>query len=126
MALSNPPSFIKILHDHDAPYLALPHDFVTKYMAYMIPEDVVIRSATGGFSWNVKMKKIGQSVCFDEGWSKVVEDARFGYEDMLVFWFVGESTFKMWIYGPINGCEKILLPQTKHVKLEDDALLAML
>ncbi|GJU76139.1 DNA-binding pseudobarrel domain-containing protein [Tanacetum coccineum] len=94
--------------------------------AYMIPEDVVIRSATGGFSWNVKMKKIGQSVCFDEGWSKVVEDARFGYEDMLVFWFVGESTFKMWIYGPINGCEKILLPQTKHVKLEDDALLAML
>nr|GEY14299.1 DNA-binding pseudobarrel domain-containing protein [Tanacetum cinerariifolium] len=63
MALSNPPSFIKILHDHDAPYLALPHDFVTKYMADKIPEDVVITtSATGGFLWTAKMKKILESV----------------------------------------------------------------
>ncbi|PWA45338.1 DNA-binding pseudobarrel domain-containing protein [Artemisia annua] len=121
MALSNPPSFIKILHDHDAPYLALPHDFVTKYMVDKIPEDVVIRSANGGFLWNVKMKQIGESVCFAKGWSKVVRDAHFGYEDIIVLWFVGETSFKMWIYGP-NACEKILLPQTKHVKLEDDVV----
>nr|GEY93257.1 DNA-binding pseudobarrel domain-containing protein [Tanacetum cinerariifolium] len=44
-------------------------------------------------------------------------DLHFG--DMLVFWLVHDSTFKVEFYT-MNECEKVLPPRNKEVKLEDE------
>lgn len=68
--------------------------------------------------WKVKIKKIGESYCFANGWSKVAKDAQLGLADFLIFELVNGSTFKMKIYTP-NGCEKFLTSRN-HVEHKSD------
>ena len=74
--------------------------------------------------WKVKIKKIGESYCFANGWSKVAKDAQMGLADFLIFELVNESTFKMKIYTP-NGCEKFLTSRN-HVEHKSDDHMAMI
>ncbi|KAJ0638228.1 putative transcription factor B3-Domain family [Helianthus annuus] len=62
------------------------------------------------------MKKIGESLCFSNGWESVVQDIQLGFGDFLVFRLVNKSMFKMIVFGP-NGCEKDFPPK---IKIHDD------
>nr|KAJ0213738.1 hypothetical protein LSAT_V11C400160860 [Lactuca sativa] len=73
------------------------------------------------------MKKDGDIYCFADGWKQVVEDTRLVFGDVLVFWLVGRSIFKLLIFGT-DCCEKDFPPKTKlehdhdhiHDEEEDD------
>ncbi|KAI3731499.1 hypothetical protein L1987_62687 [Smallanthus sonchifolius] len=99
------PSFFKILLDASAPHLPLPPDFISRHLDHKIPKAPMIRSATGGHSWRLKIKKIGDNYCFSDGWDSVVADIKLGFGDFLVFRFDDKSSFEMMVYSP-NGCEK--------------------
>ncbi|KAI3497752.1 hypothetical protein L1887_33266 [Cichorium endivia] len=98
-------SFSKILLDPSAPHLPLPHAFVSKHLENKIPENPVLLSVNGGYSWRLKIIKLGDNYCFVNGWNSVVEDSQLRYGDFLVFWLVDPSTFKLSIFSP-SGCEK--------------------
>ncbi|KAC9845608.1 hypothetical protein E3N88_45185 [Mikania micrantha] len=85
MANRRSPSFFKILLDTSAPHLPLPPDFASTYLGNKIIKDPTIRYVRGGYSWRLKIKKIGESFCFSDGWSNVVEDINLGFGDFLVF-----------------------------------------
>ncbi|KAI3818178.1 hypothetical protein L1987_11981 [Smallanthus sonchifolius] len=104
------PSFFKILLDASAPHLPLPPDFISRHLENKIPKDPMIRSATGGHSWRLKIKKIGESYCFSDGWDNVVADVKLGFGDFLVFQFDDKSSFEMMVYSP-SGCEKEIPPK---------------
>ncbi|XP_071707362.1 B3 domain-containing protein REM5-like [Rutidosis leptorrhynchoides] len=114
-----PPSFFKMLLDPSAHHLSLPSEFVSMHLKNKIPTDPLLRSADGCHSWRLKLNKIGENYCFTHGWNNVVQDKLLGAGDLLVFWLVNQSTFKMLIYSP-NGCEKIVPPkkQVEHVDVE--------
>ncbi|MFS8020671.1 putative transcription factor B3-Domain family [Helianthus anomalus] len=115
-------SFFKLLLDPSAPHLPIPPDFVTNHLENQTPKDPVIRSANGEYTWRVKMKKIGESLCFSYGWESVVQDIQLGFGDFLVFRLVNKSMFKMIVFGP-NGCEKEFPPKIKiddHEDVDED------
>lgn len=89
---------------------SLPLDFVNKHMKNKIPNDPIIRSANGGYSWQVKIEKVDGSYCFTQGWNNVFDDINLGHVDFLLFHLVDQSTFKMSIYRP-NGSELVLPPK---------------
>ncbi|KAI3763605.1 hypothetical protein L2E82_13575 [Cichorium intybus] len=99
------PSFSKILLDPSDPHLPLPHAFVRKYLENKIPENPILRSVNGGYSWRLTIKKLGENYCFVNGWNTVVNDSHLEFGDFLVFWLVDPSTFKLSIFSP-SGCEK--------------------
>ncbi|XP_076924352.1 putative B3 domain-containing protein At5g66980 isoform X2 [Bidens hawaiensis] len=105
------PCFFKILLDPSAPHLPLPPDFVKTHMENNIPEDPILRSATGGYSWNLKIKQFGESWCLSDGWDIVVQDINLGFGDFLVFSFDCKRSFKLVVFSP-NGCEKDSPPNT--------------
>ena len=83
-------------------------------------KDPIVRSANGGYKWRLKIEKVGERYSFTDGWLKVVKDADLQYGDMLVFWLLNDSTFKVTIYT-VNECEKVLPTRKQVVKLEDEA-----
>ena len=87
---------------------------------HLIPKNPTLESATGGYSWKLKIERVGGSYCFTHGWSKVVEDAHLGYADLLVFKLIDQSTFKVSILSP-NGCERFL--PYPIIKSEDDGVV---
>ncbi|XP_076938514.1 uncharacterized protein LOC143606728 [Bidens hawaiensis] len=105
------PCFFKILLDPSAPHLPLPPDFVKTHMGNNILEDPILRSATGGYSWNLKIKQFGESWCLSDGWDIVVQDINLGFGDFLVFRFDCKKCFKLVVFSP-NGCEKDFPPNT--------------
>ncbi|GJY60917.1 DNA-binding pseudobarrel domain-containing protein [Tanacetum coccineum] len=82
-------------------------------------KDPVVRSAKGGFEWRLKIEKVGDRYSFTDGWLSVVKDADLQYGDMLVFWLINDSAFKVAFYT-MNECEKVLPPRNKEVKPEDE------
>ncbi|KAK9074679.1 hypothetical protein SSX86_007277 [Deinandra increscens subsp. villosa] len=118
MAPQRSPAFFKILLDASAPHLPLPPDFVTRHLENRIPKHPMIRSVIGGFSWRIKIMKIGESCCFSGGWSSVVEDLQLGFGDFLIFRLVDRSVFDMIVFSP-NGCEKDL-PSQIDDEIDDD------
>ncbi|KAL8230051.1 hypothetical protein R6Q57_014951 [Mikania cordata] len=110
MANRRSPSFFKILLDSSAPHLPLPPDFASTYLGNKIIKDPMIRYVRGGYSWRVKIRKIGESFCFSDGWSNVVEDINLGFGDFLVFRLVDKSIFDLVVFSP-NGCEKDFSPK---------------
>ncbi|XP_076947283.1 putative B3 domain-containing protein At5g66980 [Bidens hawaiensis] len=111
MAHRRYPCFFKILLDPSAPHLPLPPDFVKVHLENKIPEDPILRSATGGYSWNLKIKQFGESWCLSDGWDIVVQDINLGFGDFLVFRFDCKRSFKLVVFSP-NGCEKDFPPNT--------------
>nr|GEW50146.1 DNA-binding pseudobarrel domain-containing protein [Tanacetum cinerariifolium] len=101
------------------PYLPLPHDFYVRYLRNQMTKDPIVRYAKGGFKWRLKIEKVGDRYSFTDGWLNVVKDADLHYGDMLLFWLVNDSTFKVEFYT-MNECEKVLPPRNKEVKLEDE------
>ncbi|KAL8249890.1 hypothetical protein R6Q59_006758 [Mikania micrantha] len=110
MANRRSPSFFKILLDTSAPHLPLPPDFASTYLGNKIIKDPMIRYVRGGYSWRLKIRKIGESFCFSDGWSNVVEDINLGFGDFLVFRLVDKSIFDLVVFSP-NGCEKDFSPK---------------
>lgn len=110
---TNVPNFIYIFCYHIVKILQpLPPDFMSFHLKNKIPNDMIIQSAKGGYSWRLKIKKIGEMYYFFNGWDKVVKDCKLGNRDFLVFTLVDHSTFKMVMYRP-NECENVLKPKTK-------------
>ncbi|KAK1425798.1 hypothetical protein QVD17_21158 [Tagetes erecta] len=112
------PSFFKILLDPSSPHLSLPPDFITMQLKNKIPNNPIIKSANGGYCWRLKIKQIGESYCFVNGWNNVVDDINLVFGDFLFFKLVDQCTFVMSIYTP-NGCEKILTPKIYHLCGDD-------
>lgn len=75
-------------------------------------EDPIVRSAKGGFEWQLKIEKVGERYSFTDGWLNLVKDADLQFGDVLVFWLVNDSAFKVTIYTG-NECEKVLAPRIK-------------
>ncbi|KAI3763604.1 hypothetical protein L2E82_13573 [Cichorium intybus] len=113
------PSFSKVLLDPSAPCLPLPHAFVRKHLEDKIPESPILRSVNGGYSWRLKIKKLGENYCFVNGWSDVVGDSGLEFGDFLVFWLVDPSTFKLSIFSP-SGCEKDFPVENDDVNEEEE------
>ncbi|KAJ0495205.1 putative transcription factor B3-Domain family [Helianthus annuus] len=113
------PSFFKFLRDPSASRLSLPPAFVRKHLVNNIPNGPIIISASGGHSWTLSIKKIGDNHYFTNGWKNVVKDIPLEFADFLVFHLVNPYTFYMTILGT-NGCEKILPPKTDDDEEEDD------
>ncbi|MFS8020674.1 putative transcription factor B3-Domain family [Helianthus anomalus] len=118
------PSFFKILLDPSAPHLPLPPDFVRNYLKNKTLKDLIIRSAKGGYSWRLKIKKIGESLCLSSGWASVVQDIQLGFGDFLVFRVLDKSLFKLMVYSP-DGCEKDFPPKSHvdNVVVDHDDLI---
>ncbi|CAH1417147.1 unnamed protein product [Lactuca virosa] len=110
------PSFFKIFLNRSVDHLPLPSGFVHKHMENNIPDNATLRSVNGGYSWRLKIKKDGDIYCFADGWKQVVEDTQLVFGDVLVFWLVGRSIFKLLIFGT-DCCEKDFPPK---IKLEHD------
>ncbi|KAI3796034.1 hypothetical protein L1987_38695 [Smallanthus sonchifolius] len=108
------PSFFQVLLDPSAPHLLLPPDFVCMHLKNKIPNGPIIQSTNGGYCWKLKIKQIGDSYCFTNGWNNVIKDNNLGFGDFLFFQLVHQSTFKMSIFSP-DGCKKSL-----PSKIEDD------
>ncbi|CAI9278396.1 unnamed protein product [Lactuca saligna] len=106
------PSFFKIFLNRSFGHLPLPSGFVHKHMENNIPDNATLRSVNGGYSWRLKMKKDGDIYCFADGWKQVVEDTQLVFGDVLVFWLVGRSIFKLLIFGT-DCCEKDFPPKIK-------------
>lgn len=86
---------------------------MSKHLKNEIPKDpIIFRCAKGGYSWQLKIEKVGEFYCFTHGWNNLVEDIHLDYLDLLVFWLLDESTFMVLILSP-NGCEKDLPPNIK-------------
>ncbi|KAF5806702.1 putative transcription factor B3-Domain family [Helianthus annuus] len=106
-------SFFVILLDPSASHLRLPSAYVSKHLENKIPKGPVILFVNGGYSWRLKIKKIGDDYCFTDGWNNVVQDIQLGFGDFLCFRPLDQSTFEMTIYRP-SGSEKILPPKGDH------------
>ncbi|GJY29980.1 DNA-binding pseudobarrel domain-containing protein [Tanacetum coccineum] len=119
MAPRTYPSFFKIIVDQSRPYLPLPHDFYVRYLRDQMTKDPIVRYAKGGFEWRLKIEKVGDRYSFTDGWLNLVKDADLQYGDLVVFWLVNDSAFKVAFYT-MNECEKVLPPRNKDVKLEDE------
>ncbi|KAC9839121.1 hypothetical protein E3N88_45186 [Mikania micrantha] len=85
------PTFFKILLDASEPHLLLPSDFVKIHMENKMPRYPIIQPATGGQSWSLRIRKIGEFYLFSEGWSNVVRDFQLDSGDFLVFKFMEPS-----------------------------------
>ncbi|KAJ0750772.1 putative chromatin remodeling & transcriptional activation HMG family [Helianthus annuus] len=104
------------IHSQEYCYIILqrlPSAYVSKHLENKIPKGPVILSVNGGYSWRLKIKKIGDDYCFTNGWNNVVEDIQLGFGDFLCFRPLDRSTFEMTIYRPSGG-EKILPPKGDH------------
>ncbi|KAJ0570927.1 putative transcription factor B3-Domain family [Helianthus annuus] len=112
-------SFFVILLDPSASHLRLPSAYVSKHLENKIPKGPVILFVNGGYSWRLKIKKIGDDYCFTDGWNNVVQDIQLGFGDFLCFRPLDQSTFKMTIYSP-SGSEKTLQPKGDHDENEND------
>ncbi|KAI3796638.1 hypothetical protein L1987_39316 [Smallanthus sonchifolius] len=113
------PSFYKILLHPSAPHLQIPPDFVSMHLDNKIPNGPVIVFANGGYSWSMKIKRIGDGYCFADGWKNVVEDIPLDFGDFLYFELVDPSTFKMSLYSP-DGCQMFVPPKVEHDGGGDD------
>ncbi|CAH1417151.1 unnamed protein product [Lactuca virosa] len=101
------PSFFKVVLDPSRPHLPLPPGFISKLLENKIPEDLLLQSVNGEYSWKLKIKNFGEVYCIADGWSNVLKDTQLGTGDILLFRLVHHSTFKLSIYSP-DGCEKEL------------------
>ncbi|XP_073044878.1 B3 domain-containing protein REM9-like [Primulina eburnea] len=99
-------SFYKLLvtPDFDS-QLRLPPQFVKDH-AEILPKKATIRIESGE-SWIVKIERVGQHRFFTEGWEKFSRDVDLEFKQFMLFWFDGESGFRVSVYG-MSGCEREL------------------
>lgn len=99
-------SFYKLLvtPDFDS-QLRLPPQFVKDH-AEILPRKATLRIESGE-SWIVKIERIGQHRFFTEGWEKFSKDVDLKFQQFMLFWFDGESGFRVSVYG-MSGCERKL------------------
>nr|XP_043625952.1 putative B3 domain-containing protein REM15 [Erigeron canadensis] len=108
-----PPSlFWKTLLDPSSAELEIPSIASTTYFNNKVPkDDPITLSANGGYSWEVKVEKIGEGLWFTNGWRNVVQDAQFRPGDIVLFRIVDDhqSRIKMSVYSS-HGLERSLPP----------------
>ncbi|KAI9111211.1 hypothetical protein K1719_017822 [Acacia pycnantha] len=102
-------SFFKIIINEEyTTKLRIPLLFVSRYSS-LVPKTVTfIRSYSSDRSWKVDIvEEDDKRLYYKNGWSTFVEDNAVEISSFLVFKFVGDSTFKVKIYGK-SACEKEL------------------
>lgn len=99
-------SFYKLLvtPDFDS-QLRLPPQFVKDH-AKILPSKAWLRIESGE-SWIVKIERIGHHRFFTEGWEKFSRDVDLEFNQFMLFWFDGESGFRVSVYG-MSGCVREL------------------
>lgn len=58
-----------------------------------------------GFMWTVEVEKMFNHVVFQIGWPTFVEEHRLVKADLLVFRYIGNSTFNVVLFDS-SGCER--------------------
>ncbi|KAK4268127.1 hypothetical protein QN277_024825 [Acacia crassicarpa] len=102
-------SFFKIIINEEyTTKLRIPLLFVSRYSS-LVPKTVkFIRSYSSDRSWKVDIvEEDDKRLYYKNGWSTFVEDNAVEIASFIVFKFVGDSTFKVKIYGKC-ACEKEL------------------
>ncbi|KAF8406369.1 hypothetical protein HHK36_008456 [Tetracentron sinense] len=103
------PSFFKVMIGDFTNKIRIPPAFMKNFNG-MLPHESILRSDTGRF-WRVQMEVVDQDLFFQNGWPEFVKDHALEVGDFLIFWFLGNSTFDVRIYGR-TGCEKkVALPK---------------
>lgn len=61
--------------------------------------------ASSGITWHVKLIRSNNTFALRSGWKDFVSDNKIDENDVLVFTYNGNSSFKVLIFDP-SGCEK--------------------
>lgn len=64
-------------------------------------------------SWNVKVRKSGRDVYFEDGWQKFLRDNSLGDCEFLLFNYDGKMHFTIQIFDK-SGCERDDFPDTEQ------------
>lgn len=97
------PSFFKVMCGDFRNTLKLPLAFTQRFEAELKTKSV-LKDPTGTW-WYVKAKKIEDHLFFKNNWPRFVESNSLQYGDVLIFTYVGDSTFVVKIYDRTE-CEK--------------------
>ncbi|KAL9671071.1 hypothetical protein QQ045_008635 [Rhodiola kirilowii] len=85
--------------------LRIPKKFVTN-SPLELKETVELVGPTKDV-WGVRVVKTGDDVLFEQGWGQFVTDHHLNKYDLLVFHYIGDFAFEVWIFDP-SGCQKDL------------------
>ncbi|OMO74947.1 hypothetical protein COLO4_26423 [Corchorus olitorius] len=86
--------------------LAIPKKFASK-LRNKLPETATLKGpGPSELTWSVELTRNGDALFFSNGWSEFVKDHSLEQNDLLIFRFNGESSFKVRVYDPFNGTEK--------------------
>ncbi|KAK7404472.1 hypothetical protein VNO78_05390 [Psophocarpus tetragonolobus] len=109
------PDFFKVyLPEQHSERMLIPNALVKLSESQgMIPEDVILRNASGGV-WHIKTRYIGDKLYLDDGWKAFQEENYLGKADFLVFKHERSNEFKVIILELSTQCEKTL------VKMEEE------
>lgn len=114
----NPIMFFKVyLPDRSSQHLTLPSAFVKRLNGTLPPSSILVCS--GNRTWSVDVKKVDNTLSFENGWTDFVKDNSLEPGDFLVFSYLGTSRFNVKIYGK-SGCEKSYLHDVNEIKIETE------
>ncbi|CAA2935375.1 B3 domain-containing transcription factor VRN1-like [Olea europaea subsp. europaea] len=111
--------------------LKIPNKFVKIYGHQL--SNVVRLNGSIGALWCVRLEKVEESLWFNDGWEKFLEDhsVRFGY--FLLFKYTGNSNFNEHVfdltatevYYPPNGKRKFEGTNTQKNSISDDSVRSL-
>ncbi|KAJ4788112.1 hypothetical protein LUZ62_039358 [Rhynchospora pubera] len=77
---------------------------LTRQLAHLAGKVLELKRPSGG-TWHVGLIMSGEKLVLQPGWNDFASANRISQNDHLVFKFIGESKFEVFIFDP-TGCEK--------------------
>ncbi|CAA2948776.1 B3 domain-containing transcription factor VRN1-like [Olea europaea var. sylvestris] len=111
--------------------LKIPNKFVRRYGHQL--SNVVRLTDSIGALWCVRLEKVEESLWFNDGWDKFVEDHSVRYGYFLLFKYTGNSNFNVHVfdltatevYYPPNGKRKFEKTNTQKNSISDDSVKSL-
>ncbi|KAG9440779.1 hypothetical protein H6P81_020944 [Aristolochia fimbriata] len=104
-------SFVRIMLGNYGKRMRIPMVF-HEHIEGKLQDRAVLRNANGR-CWTVEVKRVGASLCFENGWPEFARDNLLQLVDFLSFTYDGQFTFDVTIYGK-DGVEKKVPAQTNE------------
>ncbi|KAF7814016.1 putative B3 domain-containing protein [Senna tora] len=94
--------------------IQIPRAFVKRFGELIImSKQFQLKTADSGNFWKVEVANANERMYFQKGWEVFVKDNKLEYGDFITFKYVGNSAFKVKMYGS-HGCEKKLVHVHHH------------
>ncbi|KAK9063464.1 hypothetical protein SSX86_017334 [Deinandra increscens subsp. villosa] len=115
------PIFVSVLHSASAAsYLEkIPDDFAEIRYGNLQSTTSVTLVFTTNMSWDIKIKKLNESLYITTGWSQVVKDIPLKENHFLEFEYENESVVHLHMYNE-DGSNILLVPQDVKSESETD------